>query len=207
MLNANIFDIIKTRRSIRHFLEEPVKKEHLLKIIEAATMAPSATNSQNWQFIAVESEQKKKQLAEIVKNQVALYTGKIKSPKARSEFSSYSRYFTFFEKAPLVLCVVQTPYVSLSINIMKRYGASDTSLGNAAVQGPSAAIQNILLSAHALGYGACWMTGPLIAKEELEKVLNINPENELLAIIPIGKTDLNPQPPKRKALEEIFKTM
>ena len=45
-----LLDIIKQRRSVRKFSPEPVKSEDIKKIIEAASMAPSATNSQNWRL-------------------------------------------------------------------------------------------------------------------------------------------------------------
>ena len=202
-----LLDIIKQRRSVRKFNPDPVKKEDILAIVEAAAMAPSATNAQNWQFIAVETETKRKELADAIRNQINEYSSLIKSERAFNEFNAYSRYFTFFDTAPLVLCVIKTPYASFSKRIMKRYGLSTEALDAADAQGPSAAIQNILLAAHAMGYGACWMTGPLVAKEKLEKVLNLAPDNHLMAIIPIGKTDAMPEAPKRKPMDEVFVSM
>jgi nitroreductase len=53
--------IIKSRRSIRRFKSDPVKKEHLNFIFEAARWAPSAGNRQSWRFIVVkESEMRQK---------------------------------------------------------------------------------------------------------------------------------------------------
>lgn len=202
-----LLDIIKQRRSVRKFSPEPVDDKDIQKIIEAASMAPSATNSQNWRFIAVKTEEKRKELVKAIEDQIKEYSALIKSQRAYNEFNAYARFFTFFASAPLVLAVIKTPYTSFSMRIMQRYGISPEALEAADAQGPSAAIQNMLLASHALGYGACWMTGPLIAKEKLEKVLNIESPDSLMALIPVGKTESTPAVPKRKPMEEIFETM
>lgn len=202
-----LLDIIKQRRSVRKFSPEPVNDNDIKTIIEAASMAPSATNSQNWRFIAVKSEEKRNELVRAIEEQIKEYSALIKSRRAYNEFNAYARFFTFFASAPLVLAVIKTPYTSFSMRIMQRYGISPEALEAADAQGPSAAIQNILLSAHALGYGACWMTGPLIAKDKLEKVLKIEKPDNLMALIPVGKTETVPAVPKRKPIEEIFETV
>jgi nitroreductase len=51
------FQAIKTRRSIRSFLSEPIPEEDLLKIMDAGRMAPSAGNLQPCYFIAVTESQ------------------------------------------------------------------------------------------------------------------------------------------------------
>ncbi|AKL97913.1 nitroreductase family protein [Endomicrobium proavitum] len=202
-----LLDIIKQRRSVRKFNPEPVADTDVRTIIEAATMAPSATNSQNWRFIAIKSEDKRKELVCSIEEQIKEYSALITSQRAYNEFNAYSRFFTFFSSAPLVIAVIKTPYTSFSMRIMQRYGISPEALEAADMQGPSAAIQNMLLAAHALGYGACWMTGPLIAKDKLEKVLNINSPDHLIALIPVGKTEASPATPKRKPIDEIFETI
>ncbi|MDR2425586.1 MAG: nitroreductase family protein [Endomicrobium sp.] len=202
-----LLDIIKQRRSVRKFSQEPVSDNDIKTIIEAASMAPSATNSQNWRFIAVKTENKRKELVLAIEEQIEEYSSLIKSKRAYNEFNAYARFFTFFASAPLVIAVIKTPYTSFSMRIMRRYGISPEALEAADSHGPSAAVQNMLLAAHALGYGACWMTGPLIAKEKLEKVLNINSPHHLMALIPIGKTEMTPSVPKRKPIEEIFETV
>ncbi|MDD4955523.1 MAG: nitroreductase family protein [Candidatus Omnitrophica bacterium] len=49
----NVFDAIKKRRSIRGYLDKPVEKDKLSEIIEAARLAPSASNRQEWRFVVV----------------------------------------------------------------------------------------------------------------------------------------------------------
>lgn len=51
-----MLDIIKSRRSIRHFLETPVPSEVLYSLLEAARWAPSGGNSQPWLFVVVREQ-------------------------------------------------------------------------------------------------------------------------------------------------------
>ena len=49
----DVMTAIKNRRSIRRFLDRPVAKKTLGKLIEAAVWAPSGGNAQNWRFVVV----------------------------------------------------------------------------------------------------------------------------------------------------------
>lgn len=54
---------IKKRRSIRGFEEKPVDESTVESLIELAMYAPSAGNEQPWEFIIIDSESTKKQIA------------------------------------------------------------------------------------------------------------------------------------------------
>ena len=49
----DLFEAIRTRRSIRSFTDEPVSQEDMDRMLEAAMCAPSANNRQLWHFVAV----------------------------------------------------------------------------------------------------------------------------------------------------------
>jgi len=74
---------------------------------------------------------------------------------------------------------------------------------NAGLQSVASAITQFLLAAYSLGYGTCWMTGPLVAKPELESALSLRPPEELLAVVALGKPDSPPPKPARKPPEEV----
>ena len=67
-----VFDAIKTRRSIRKYKPEPIPEEKLRNILEAARLAPSAGNRQPWRFVVVQNKGLKKALAEAANNQTFL---------------------------------------------------------------------------------------------------------------------------------------
>jgi nitroreductase len=56
-------EVIKTRRSVRAFLDQAVPEEVLGRVLEAARLAPSACNHQPWRFIVVQNLETRKQLA------------------------------------------------------------------------------------------------------------------------------------------------
>jgi nitroreductase len=204
-MNAQeISDVLKSRRSVRKFTNDTVPRSAIEKMIEAASWAPSGSNRQNWQFIVIESTGIKEQLHAALVQRINEYAGRITDENERREFINYSKYYTFFHEAPVVVAVVKLPYDSLNQRIMRKNGLVNGATSTADVQGPSAAIENLLLMAHALGYGTCWMTGPLIARDKLEPLLGILHPDELLALIPVGVAAVTMKnAPKRKPVAEI----
>jgi nitroreductase len=89
----------------------------------------------------------------------------------------------------------QTAYSHEELNKLRNYPD---------IQTVGAAIQNILLSAVDLGYGACWLTGPMVAKEELSKILKIESPDSLIAFVAIGRPDKESKPRLKSPLENIF---
>ncbi len=59
-----VFECIKTRRSIRAYQGRPIEDWKLERILDAARLAPSAHNHQPWKFIVVRDEKKKESLVE-----------------------------------------------------------------------------------------------------------------------------------------------
>ena len=53
-----LFDIIKSRRTVRDFQPAPVPKEHILKILDMARSAPTSGNQQPWKFLVVQDRAK-----------------------------------------------------------------------------------------------------------------------------------------------------
>jgi len=60
----DVYEAIRTRKSVRSYLDKPVEDEKLHRILEAVRLAPSASNRQEWRFVVVRDEQKKRRIAE-----------------------------------------------------------------------------------------------------------------------------------------------
>jgi len=56
-------DLVKTRQSVRKYLDKPVEKEKIERCLEAARLAPSANNSQPWSFIIIDDLKLKEEIA------------------------------------------------------------------------------------------------------------------------------------------------
>lgn len=59
----DILDTIRKRKSVRSYAQTPIPEEVLVKILEAARLAPSAGNLQPWHFIIVRDEDKRARIA------------------------------------------------------------------------------------------------------------------------------------------------
>jgi len=71
-----------------------------------------------------------------------------------------------------------------------------------AIQDTAAATENILLSAHALGLGTCWIGA--FEEDEVKEVLDLPSEVRPVAIIPVGYPAEKSSPPHRRHLDEII---
>ncbi len=201
----DFFEVIFQRRSIRKFLEEPVKDEDWKKMIEAARLAPSAHNYQPWHFIVVKNRDVIKKMASIIHQKIDQIKTHPELQEKKDRIEHYRYFFTFFENAPLVIAVLGKQEKYIVQETMRVYDAMLAShiQSDSNEQSVAAAVENLLLAATALGYGGCWMTGPLIALRELEEILKVEPPWYLTAIVPIGRPLKVPRARPRKSLEEI----
>jgi nitroreductase len=196
MVQKSFLEVVTQRRSVRNFKDDDVSIEKIKQILSVGLVAPSGSNIKNYDFIVIKNQDVKNNMKKIVEEKIEFFANKMKSQTAKKMFLDYSKYFTFFSKAPVVIAVVMKDYDSMSARILKKYEDDDKYTKMAGIQNVAAAIENILLACANLDLGACWMTGPLIAKKELETILEIISPYELTAIIPIGIPKSNVTPNK-----------
>jgi nitroreductase len=60
----DVYDAIRTRKSVRTYIDRPVEEEMLKRVIDAARAAPSARNGQEWRFVAVRDRETRKKIAQ-----------------------------------------------------------------------------------------------------------------------------------------------
>ena len=72
-VDETTFSLIKTRRSVRKYTDQPISESDLKKILEAGRWAPSGANLQPWRFIVIQDKDLIKQIGEFC------YFGLIKS--------------------------------------------------------------------------------------------------------------------------------
>jgi len=66
----DFYEVIRTRRSIRSYKPDPVPDEVLMRVLEAARIAPSGSNRQPWKFIIVKDENLRRRVAQACRNQM-----------------------------------------------------------------------------------------------------------------------------------------
>ena len=205
---GDFVEFVKTRRSIRAMSPEPIPREHLDAIVECGLYAPSGSNQQPWHFAVITNRDLINKIKDAAAARVNEIKARISSASAEKSFDGYVQYITFFDNSSALISCFAEPYRALLERLLSRYAPelSVSTRENASIQSVAAAIENILLAAHAFGYAGCWMTGPLIAKQELEALVKPEGNWELLAMIALGRRDKSkaaPQAPARRRRDEV----
>ncbi|HDH40986.1 MAG TPA: nitroreductase family protein [Candidatus Altiarchaeales archaeon] len=113
----------------------------------------------------------------------------IKDSKTRDKIATAALNQGFISEAPIVIVVCANRRRS-----GYRYGRRGESLY--CIQDATASIQNMLLMAHSMGLGSCWVGA--FDEEKIREILGIPPEVRPVAIIPIGYPDEIPVTPERR---------
>ena len=66
----NVYEAIRTRSSIRGYLPTPVPDDALFRVLDAARLAPSSSNRQEWRFVVVRDEDRRRHLAAAANHQM-----------------------------------------------------------------------------------------------------------------------------------------
>jgi len=195
---------LESRASVRSFEPEQVPIADIKELVRRAGMAPSLNNYQPWNFIAITNKELLNQMARVVSDKIASFP-QGKTRNSGNIIGQVEWFSTFFKDAPLVIAVVMDKYESVlekstsftheEVNRLRNYPD---------YQNAGACIQNILLSAVDLGYGACWLSAPLIAREEIERILQVEAPRQVMAFVAVGKASGSTKPKAKKNFNEIF---
>ncbi len=198
-----VWDAMKTRRSIRKFLPDDISDEMVEQMLEAARLAPSASNRQPWRFIVTRDKDIKKELRRICMQQ------------------------KFIEEAPVVfVCFGDMRRYSIDAKKKRRQeyresGVLETLSGKVAdpeyqafkdaepvppreeliipvIANTYIAIEHIVLTAQALGLASCWV-GAFEDAADLNRLFNLPDTLIPLIVLPVGYPD-GKTPPQRPRL-------
>ncbi|CAM0496379.1 nitroreductase family protein [Thermoanaerobacter kivui] len=173
-----VISAIKTRRSIRKFKPEQIKDEELNLILEAAIYAPSGHNEQPWHFTVIQNKELIDHFSRVTKEAMAKSDIDWISSMGRSE------KLHLFYNAPTLVVVS---------------GRKDA---YSPLADCCAAIQNMLLAAHSIGLGSCWLglTSFLFEMEEEVAKLNLPEGYKPYFTVALGYPDLKKElkTPERK---------
>ena len=97
-----IFELMKSRRSVRRFKPELPDRSLIERLLDAAITAPSASNKQPWRFLIVTNAAVIDRMAAVVREAVDDIARHI-APAYQPAFRAYGDYFTRFEGAPVVI--------------------------------------------------------------------------------------------------------
>jgi len=209
---ADLSNLIKSRRSTRHWQDREVSEKLLVQAIELATWAPNAGNQQNWHFYAIVNRDTIKAIADAVQASVDHVASWSEAERFGSAAASWREKASFFRTAPAAIAVAAGQYQSVADQILAARERTDSQAGqirqwrniaDARIQSVASAIAYLLLVLHQMGLGAVWMTGPMQAKVEIEKLLGVPTGMDLVAFIPVGYPAESPAPRERRPVAEI----
>ena len=169
-------ELVQSRQSDRAYMDTPVEREKIERILETVRLAPSACNAQPWKFIVVTDPEKRTQVAEATSNKVL-------------SMNHFSRH------APVQVVVLEES-ANFTSNLggwisKKHYPHID--LGIAAA--------HISLAAADEGLGSCiigWCD-----EKKVQKTLDIPKNKRVMLIILLGYSSQPLREKKRKPMQEI----
>jgi len=172
---VSIIQIIKSRRSIRKFKDMPVESEKIDHLIEAAIWAPSAMNSQPWAFVVIQDRSTLKDLSDNSKKFLIKNMEKFKVLEKYKSMLERDDYNIFYN-APALITIYAKNY--------GLYPKEDCAL----------AAENLMLEAHAIGLGTCWIgfAREYMDLEETKAKFKVPSEYSAVAPIIVGYPEIVP---------------
>ena len=175
-----LLDAIRGRRSIRSYKQTHVPLDLVRDVLEAATWAPSAKNGQQWRFMVLTGDAKKR-LTDLFRERLDDFI--LKHGKEASGSSTWS--CGIMEEAPVLVMVFNTAEMGWETE----------------VHSVAAAIQNMLLRAHDLGLGSLWIGDIYYDIHALEE--HMGKPWKLMAAVTLGYPAEDGRVPKKMSLDEV----
>ena len=163
-MTARPLDTFFTRRSCSQFLDEPIGRDDLQRILRAATTANDHGRLQPWEFHVHEGEGRRR-LADAFVRHATLH-----DPDPRTLEKAASAPW----RAPVVVCVA-TRYQEGKI---PRHEQAHSA---------AAACQLMTLAAHAMSHAATWKTGAWATSATVKQALEIAPHDDIVGFIYLGR--------------------
>jgi nitroreductase len=173
----DILDVIRARRTIGKSSGE-ISHEAVLELIEAATWAPNHKLTQPWRFTVIDGPARER-LGRVW----ATRTAETIEPAARAAFIEGES--SKLLRAP-TLIVVSSRTDANPVTAEEDFAAT------------AAAVQNILLAAHAKGLCAAWKTGKMIYDAGVKAHLNLDPADRIVAVVYLGTVALEDAAPRQR---------
>ena len=185
----DVFEAIKGRRSVRDFLSDDFPWHDLEMILDMARYAPTAANAQPWRFLLVRNNENKANLKTKIKN----FLGKkingrdLTSREKKTRKDNIRQYVDNIFLAPVLV------FVFVDASEYPDHMVYDGTL----------AVQNMMLAAHALGYGSCFQT-TIFPEELVKEYFSVPNKYKFICTVPIGRATTQPEMPKKKDLSSFI---
>lgn len=194
----DLFEIMRTTRSMRRLKPDPVPAELIRKILEAGVSAPSGGNMQRWRFLVIRDPNVKETIGAYYKRA----WDEVVSPRYRAgepaPGTSRERFLRMLDAAQYLADHIHEAPLWI---VPCLEGANSTRTSGSSIY---PAVQNMLLAARALGLGATLTTLYLSFEKEVEAALGLPPDVHSYALLPIGYPMGRFGPVRRISLAEVI---
>ena len=198
----DVSDAILKRTSIRRIKPDPVEKEKLEKVLEAAHRAPSWGNTQPWRFIVVQDKARREAVAAAGgQPQIAGAPVIIVCCATTDDFTKKGHGAALESLIPAGAMTEELKNIVLQSDVFAPYLKGDAVMTVRAGEQLMIAIAYMTLEAVNQGLGTCWVGA--ITPAEVHTLMNL-PDNIFVhSLLPLGYPDEDPKPRPRKDMNKI----
>lgn len=191
--------LIRERRSVRRFRDEPIEDAIVQRVLEAGLWAPSPHGTQPWRFVVITQRENRASLADAMASNWRHNLEMDNEPAEVIEGRLTGSRRRLLE-APVLVIVCLYTRDSDRYPDPVRAEAEQTM----AIQSLGACVENMLLVAYASGIDAGWMCAPLFCPEIVVEALGLDPALTPHGLIAMGHAANDPKRRSRRALETLI---
>jgi nitroreductase len=184
----DVIQAIETRQSIARMKPDPVPKELIERILESAVHAPNHKLTEPWRF-HVFSGKGRGELAR-ARAEIARLQAEAEGESEELVVGRISRERKKAFRAPVVIAVICEAGRD-EVETLENYAAC------------ACAVQNMQLTAHALGLATMWRTGPMVYHDHMRKFFGLKEGDRIVAHLYIGYPDMGERPRRRQPAKEM----
>jgi nitroreductase len=183
-----LFEALKTRRSIAKLKPDTVPRALIEQLLEAATYAPNHKRLEPWKFFVFAGDSRPKLADAFIENFDLDHPDASEAERQTKGRKSADRVLS----APVTIVITSDPHPDAMLDI-ENFAAT------------AAAVEHILLAAHALGLGAYWRTGEAAytaPRNAIKNLIGVDESTRLVAFVILGYPDGEPKPGNRTLFSE-----
>jgi len=183
----DVIKAIETRQSIGRVKQDAVPRELVERILDSAIHAPNHRLTEPWRF-HVFTGKGRGELAR-VRAEIARLQAESEGEGEEMSAGRISRERKKAFRAPVVIVVISKAGRD-EVETLENYAAC------------AAAIQNMQLTAHALGLATMWRTGPVVYHEHMRRFFGLKEGDKIVAHLYVGYPDMGERPRRREPANE-----
>lgn len=180
-----VLEALRKRRSIGKMTGHVPDQDLIRQIIEAATWAPNHHLTEPWRFFVLQGEAR----SDLGKVMAGVAAARETDPAVARQAAE--RAITKPLRSPYVIAVGVEPSDDPSIPPIEEISAG------------SAAVQNMLLAAEALGLAAIWRSGWIAFEPEVREHFGVSERGTMLGFVYVGYAAMQPPVRQRRPVEDV----